>query len=191
MILGKPNQFVRAEWTIAGALNGIGSATWFLAVIGVLVAAALAALAFFGSTLFGLRIRSTGERPGLARDVQSSLLSCTIVGLGIANMLAALAGAMFAQRSFSADVNMGAGTTVSGLSAVLLGYVLAGRCERVSVQLACVAVGALLCRCVLFVALEMGVPAQAFRLVSAALLFVLFAATRWSTALSFREIRWR
>ncbi|MBS0203956.1 MAG: hypothetical protein JSS49_13710 [Planctomycetes bacterium] len=190
-ILRKPNQFVETKWTLTGPLSGTVPSLILCSAVGLTVAAGVAVLAIFGSSLLGLRLRAVGEKPNLARDLRTTLFSCTVIGLAIANSFAGIAGAFFAQRSFSADVNMGIGITISGLSAVVLGCLFAGKREAPVQQLICIVLAAILCRTVLFVSLEMGVPAEAFRLVAAGLLFSVFAAANLLSFSPIRNIRWK
>ena len=81
---------------------------------------ALAVLVFFYSR-FGLRIRGVGINPsaqGLSRREQ---LVRVAVGLGLANALAGIGGALVCQYQSFVDVNMGIGVTVGAFAALFLG----------------------------------------------------------------------
>ena len=94
-----------------------------LAAINVIVGAGV--LWFLG-TQHGLAMRAIGSSPSMAKAQGINVKVYTLVGLGLANLFAALGGAMLAQNQGFADVNMGFGVLVNGLAALLLGEAVLG-----------------------------------------------------------------
>src|SRR5579884_228828 len=127
LILSKPNQYIEPSNTLVGNITGVTGAwhlfAWLLAIwagVGIFVIK-------FSSSIWGLRLRAVGENTLLARDLNISETGYTFGGLAIANGIVGLAGAMFVQRSFSADINMGLGITIAGLAGLILGLIIASR----------------------------------------------------------------
>lgn len=98
-----------------------------VAVFGALFVVVLVGLWWFLQTEKGTALRAVGANPVLAPALGISVWTWTIVGLAIANGLAALAGALLVQQQGFADIGMGFGVLVSGLAAVVIGETLIGR----------------------------------------------------------------
>ncbi|MBT7955705.1 MAG: ABC transporter permease [Rhodospirillaceae bacterium] len=96
-------------------------------VIMVLVIAAI--LFWFFKTEIGMAMRAVGANLNMASAQGINTWAYTIVGLGIANALNGLAGAVLVQQQGYADVNMGLGILIDGLAAVIIGETLLGRHE--------------------------------------------------------------
>jgi putative ABC transport system permease protein len=103
-----------------------------------------------------------------------------VLSLMLANGLTALSGALVVQIQGFADVNMGTGTFVAGVGAVLLGELLlrpaGSKLLRITL---CVLAGTLLYRFVLVAALRLGLPAADLRGATALTLLAAVAAQRW------------
>jgi putative ABC transport system permease protein len=124
---------------------------------------------FFLRTELGLGLRAAGSNPKMARAKGINDQHMIQLGLGISNAYVALAGALFAQTQFFADVNMGIGTIVFGLAAVILGEALLPIRTLKQTLFACV-IGAILYRSVIAIALnthEFGLQASDLQLVTA------------------------
>lgn len=98
-----------------------------LAVFGGLMAVAIAGLVWFLKTEKGTALRAVGANPTLAPALGISVWTWTIVGLMIANGLAALSGALLVQRQGFAEIGMGFGILITGLAAMVIGETILGR----------------------------------------------------------------
>jgi len=78
-----------------------------------------------------------------------------IIGLCISNALVGLSGALFAQYSGFADVNMGLGTVVSGLACVIIGISII-KMPTIFWRTIAVIVGSLIYRFLMIIALRYG-----------------------------------
>jgi putative ABC transport system permease protein len=78
----------------------------------------------FLQSQIGLGLRATGANPIMARAQGVNTNSMKLLGVSLSNGFVALGGALFAQSSGFADVNMGFGTIIIGLSSVIIGEVL-------------------------------------------------------------------
>jgi putative tryptophan/tyrosine transport system permease protein len=119
-IMGRPNIPLLGEKTIMSNWTGIPPYI-ILCVITVIISIFIY---WFLSTRLGLAIRATGSNSKMARAQGINDHAMIILGLSASNGLIALGGALFAQASGFADVNMGQGTIIYGLAALIIGEVL-------------------------------------------------------------------
>ena len=202
-VLGTPTRSVVGFDSIfSGFVDGPGrdADVTMSILLGALVVAVLAAFAVFLKTEIGLAIRASGFNPQMVRSQGVDDRRVLVLSLALANGLAGLSGNLMVQVQGFADVNVGTGTFVSGVGAVLLGsLVLNPSGSKVIRSVAAVLVGTLLYRFVLVGALRLGLPAGDLRGVTAITLVVAVAAqayvapairryqaavrsSRWSTA---------
>jgi len=125
-IMGRPNIPLLTEATILTPFYDLGLPAFFVrpAFLAVLVVIAVAGLAWFLATDFGLAMRATGANPKMARAQGVSTERYIYVGMALSNGMVGLAGALFAQTNGFADVTSGVGTIVVGLAAVIVGETL-------------------------------------------------------------------
>jgi putative ABC transport system permease protein len=180
LLMRQPNKFIDPRYTLIGDVSGSagprGMALWSLCI--VILTGFL--LSVFSQTIWGLRLRAIGENPLLAQDLGLSRAKYTLLGLAVANGLIGVAGALFAQRSYSADINMGVGITIAGLAGLLLGLLFAAETRRIWLIISFITLGCIVYKGLFFVSLELGIPPEAFRLLSSSLLvaaFMLFSRT--------------
>lgn len=125
----------------------------------VLLAATVAAVLFlvnrFLATGYGMSMRAAGANPSMAAANGIDVGRMKLVGLGIANALTALAGALFAQIFGAADAYMGIGVIIIGLAAVIVGTTLFPSRTILQALFACI-FGAVLYRFVVAIALNAG-----------------------------------
>jgi putative ABC transport system permease protein len=182
-ILDMPTVSIDTSSTLFGAFGSLSGTRADLATAGVMaavVALVFAAFGLFLRTELGLAMRATGVNTRMARSQGVNDRALTVLVLVIANALAGLGAGLAVQYQGYADVNMGAGTFVSGVGAVLLGELLlrptASRLLRI---LACVLVGTLAYRLILVGALRAGLPAGDLKGITALTLIVAIAAERY------------
>lgn len=123
--------------------------------LAIIVIAVTCLLAWFFKTQLGLALRATGSNSRMAEAQGISVSRMTHFGLALANALVALGGAFFAQINNFAEVNMGVGTIIIGLAALIMGEaILTARTIWHGLGL-CIA-GSILYRCVIAMALNVG-----------------------------------
>ena len=93
-------------------------------IFGLLVIVVLLILYWFLRTEIGLAVRATGKNDQMVRATGLNHHLMIIIGLMVANGLAALAGSMVVQQFGFADVSLGFGLIIRGLAAVIIGEVL-------------------------------------------------------------------
>ena len=189
-ILGKPNQFLENTQTLVGNVTGEKYNIELLCYLAVIVVAVIFLLNIFSETIWGLRIKAVGENPVIAKSITKNETGYYLFLLALSNGIVATSGALFLQRSFSTDINMGVGQTIVGLTGMMIGLLLASSTRKTYLILLLIALGSILYKGVMFATLEFGLPAELFRLVSAAILVVLFFVMRTSKLNILKGLRW-
>ena len=144
-----------------------GGFEWSSIIIGVIIAAVIIALMYgFLNTRKGFALRATGDNEEMVRAYGISSDNMKLLGLAVSNGLVGLAGGMLAQYQGYSDVGMGVGMVVIGLASVIIGEVIVGTRSLIR-RLIAVALGAVLYRMVIAIALYIGMPPTDLKLVSA------------------------
>jgi putative tryptophan/tyrosine transport system permease protein len=174
-IMGKSNvSLLRANTLIISVQRALGLSADLAALLLCALLAVLCGLFLFWflRTDFGLALRATGNNPAMITALGVDTRSMKLFGLGLANGLVALAGALIAQYQGFADASMGIGSLVVGIAAVIIGESLVGR-RSLAWTLGGVALGSIVYRLVIALALRVGLNPLDLKLVTA--LFVLAA----------------
>nr|VFJ57587.1 MAG: putative ABC transport system permease protein [Candidatus Kentron sp. FW] len=190
LLLDSPNLPLNIELMPFAAQSGVERAAplalWLVGTVVLLILF----FSWFANTTLGLTLRALGENPLLARPLGFTETRATFIGLALANGLVGLAGGLFVLRLYAADINMGIGITITGLAGMVLGLLIVGSAFRPWQLLTSVVVGAMIYKLLLFAALELGMPAQSFRLVSAIILAVAFLGIRHVSKDILGGLRW-
>lgn len=142
-------------------------------------------LDWFLYTDFGLALRATGDNERMIRSFGVNTHTTTIVGVGLANGLVALAGALVAQHQAFADSSMGVGMIVVGLASVIIGETLFGS-RTVIVATLAVTLGAIVYRLIYALALQVKwLDSSDMKLITA--IVVIFALTLPMLRNSFKQ----
>jgi putative ABC transport system permease protein len=190
LILGKPNLFLEPKLTLVGDISGISGTVILLFWLIFFCVAIIIGLSIFSGSIWGLRSRAIGENPLLAHDLGTSESKYTVLGLALANGLVGFAGALFSQRSFSADINMGIGVTITGLAGIILGLLFTATRRKQYIILFGILIGSILHKTAIFMTLEIGIPAESFRLISSLVLVSIFFVVRKSNIEFLKGLRW-
>lgn len=124
----------------------------------------------FLNTRLGFALRATGDNEYMVRASGVNSNSMKLMGLALSNGFVGLAGGMLAQYQSFADVGMGTGMVVIGLASVIIGetiFEVFSKNLPLLAKLLAVSVGAVIYRIVLAVALNLGLPSNDFKLISA------------------------
>jgi len=154
----------------------------------VLVGALGLALNWLLHTDLGLALRATGDNEKMVRAQGIDADRMRLVGLGLANALAATSGALVAQYQSFADVQMGLGMIVAGLAAVIIGETLL-RPRGVGMTILAVVVGSVLYRGVIAAALFIGLGPTDMRLVTSLIVILALAVPRLRQAIMPRPVQ--
>ena len=144
-----------------------------------LAAVIIAVLYWYFGTEQGSAIRATGSNPAMSRAQGINIDTMKVLGLAISNALVALAGGLMAQYQGFSDINMGRGSIVIGLAAVIIGEVL---CDAVfrkgsnfGVRLGFIVLGGVVYYLVVGVVLWMKLPSNDLKLFTAVVVAVFLA----------------
>ena len=175
-IQGKANINLSSRTTIYSMMeDAMGDFKWSSIVLGVLIAAVIIFLMYgFLKTRLGFALRATGDNEDMVRAAGISSDRMKLLGLSVSNGLVGLAGGMLAQYQGYSDVGMGTGMVVIGLASVIIGEVLFGT-RSLMQRLIAVALGAVVYRMVIGVALYLGMPPTDLKLVSAVIVTIALA----------------
>jgi putative ABC transport system permease protein len=178
-IMGRPNVALLGQESAISKLQDLLTVTMgldmnlgHLVILSVFILGAVILLYGFLSSHLGLALRATGSNPTMARAQGISDQKMILLGLALSNGLVAFGGALFAQTSGFADVNLGVGTIIIGLAAVIIGETFLPP-NRIYKAIAGVVLGALVYRLIIAFALRgssLGLQASDLNLVTATLL---------------------
>jgi putative ABC transport system permease protein len=189
IILNKPNQnLVNESEFFSSSLYNNSIYLFILLILTVLIIILL--FQILGNSIWGLRLRAIGENNLLSKDLNLSEKKYFVIGLGLANSLVALSGILFIQRSYSVDINMGIGQTITGLIAMILGLILIMKSRRIWLSVLMIIVGAVIHKAIILITLELGFPAESFRLVSAILIIALFVVMKKLDTNLLKGLKW-
>jgi putative tryptophan/tyrosine transport system permease protein len=181
-VMGRSNISLLDRSTFVSRLHAMVPATaaWpsdvsFGLVFLVLTLVLGTSFAWFLRTDFGTAMRAAGDNPAMITAQGVDRRGMVELALALANGLVAFSGALIAQYQGFADVTMGVGTLVAGMAAVILGETLKPRRWRLGATIAMVAVGAVVFRGLIAVALRIGLNPVDLKLATAAFVLVTLA----------------
>ena len=182
-IMGKSNQAVNVmQYKLVASLRYVtGEGNWIFFLKLILAALILIALCywFFGTEL-GASIRATGCNEQMARAQGINTGFNKVLALMISNGLVGLCGGIYAQYQGAADVNMGRGSIVIGLAAVIIGEAIFGRIFRnFALRLLAVIFGSILYYLVLQIVIWMGIDTDLLKMLSAIVVALFLAFPYW------------
>ncbi len=181
-VMGRSNISLLDRSTVATRLHALFPATagWpsdlsFGAVFLLLTILLGVTITWFLRTDFGTAMRAAGDNPAMIIAQGVDRRGMVELALALANGLVAFSGALIAQYQGFADVTMGVGTLVAGMAAVILGETLKPRAWRLGATIAMVAVGAIVFRGLIAVALRVGLSPIDLKLATAAFVLATLA----------------
>lgn len=172
----------RSEKLLATWLSVLAFAA-FVLIAGVIVY-------WFLGTSFGVSIRATGDNELMARSQGINTGVTKIVGLMISNGMVALCGTLVAQYQGFSDISMGIGLIVAGLASVIVGQAIFGMTAVWQAVLAA-ALGSVIYRGVIQIALNNGANPNDMKLISAVLVILALVLPQWGPLKNMRRQRRR
>ncbi|MEA5005275.1 MAG: hypothetical protein VB022_02570 [Rikenellaceae bacterium] len=174
-IMGKSNLPLMSQETLVSLAGNISfipdNDTAVLVVILAFVALIGIALYLFFKTNLGTAMRATGNNPQMIRALGVNTGLMITLGLGMANALIALSGAILAQYQGFADVQMGIGMMVWGLASVIIGEAIIGG-GSVGMLIIGSIMGSVIFRLLVAVALRLGMNPNDLKLITALFVFI-------------------
>jgi len=164
-LLNEPTIFTGFSAALHGWLAALGGvelsryANNLLAIgmVGLLVVLVKLLFDWLMRTEIGLALKATGDNRQMMRALGINPDWMILLGLGLANALVGLSGAIFAQYQGFADINMGVGLIIAGLAAVILGETFF-RPRRVATASLAVVLGMVIYRLAITAALNVSIP---------------------------------
>lgn len=148
----------------------------------IITVCVIALLYWFFGTEKGSAIRATGANQAMARAQGIDTRACNVLGLMLSNGLVAFSGALLAQYQGSSDINMGRGSIVIGLAAVIIGEVIFGKLfGNFALKLLAVSFGAIIYYFVLQIVLQLGLNTNDLKLITAAIVALFLAVPYWKS----------
>ena len=179
-IMGKANQAINVDkFNLLVSLRrvkGVALTQNTLFIVAIMIIILIAVLYWFFGTELGCSLRATGCNPSMSRAQGINTDRNKVLGLMLSNGLVALSGALLTQYQGFADINMGRGSIVIGLAAVIIGEAIFSRIFRnFALKLLSVVFGSILYYLVLQVVIWMGIDTDLLKMLSA-LVVALFLA---------------
>ena len=162
------------HWLIPATAQWSDDASLGLLFFAIVVAVG-SLITWYLRTDFGMAMRAVGDNPAMITAQGVDKRRMTELGLAIANGLVAFSGALMAQQQGFADVTMGVGALIAGMAAVIMGETLLMNRKGIGISIAMVAVGSVLFRAMVAVALRMGLNPIDLKLITAVFVLVALA----------------
>ena len=143
-----------------------------LIILVIIVAIVKILLDLYLKTRSGYLLQAVGDNESLVTALAKDKGLVKIIGLALANGLAALAGAVYCQKNGNFAIEMGTGTMVIGLANVIIGTKLFQKVGILKSTTA-VIIGSIIYRGCVSLAISLGMKASDLKLITAALLLVI------------------
>lgn len=183
-IMGKANQAINVDkYNLLVSLRRVKGVTLTqntLFIVAIMILLLIAVLYWFFGTELGCSLRATGCNPSMSRAQGINTDFNKVLGLMLSNGLVALSGALLTQYQGFADINMGRGSIVIGLAAVIIGEAIFSRIFRnFALKLLSVVFGSILYYLVLQVVIWMGIDTDLLKMLSAIVVALFLAFPYW------------
>ena len=151
-----------------------------LILLAIIVVAIIGILYWLFGTELGSGLRATGANANMARAQGINTNRNKVLGLVISNGLVAVSGALLAQYSGGATIDMGKGGIVIGLAAIIIGEVLLDKLFRnFALKLLTCVIGAILYYVVITFVLRLGLQSSDLNLLTALVVALFLAIPYW------------
>ena len=183
-IMGKANQAINVDkFNLLVSLRrvkGVALTQNTLFIVAIMIIILIAVLYWFFGTELGCSLRATGCNPSMSRAQGINTDRNKVLGLMLSNGLVALSGALLTQYQGFADINMGRGSIVIGLAAVIIGEAIFSRIFRnFALRLLSVAFGSIIYYLVLQIVIWMGIDTDLLKMLSALVVAFFLAFPYW------------
>ena len=183
-IMGKANQAINVDkFNLLVSLRrvkGVALTQNTLFIVAIMIIILIAVLYWFFGTELGCSLRATGCNPSMSRAQGINTDRNKVLGLMLSNGLVALSGALLTQYQGFADINMGRGSIVIGLAAVIIGEAIFSRIFRnFALKLLSVVFGSILYYLVLQIVIWMGIDTDLLKMLSAFVVAFFLAFPYW------------
>ncbi|WP_417417985.1 ABC transporter permease [Hoeflea sp.] len=179
-IMSGPNKPLLQVDSVFDSFDWVGLPGYIInpIILGVIVLVFKLALDAFLSTGWGISMRAAGANPAMAEANGVNVGNMKLFGVGAANAMTAISGALFAQIFGASDAYMGIGVIIIGLASVIVGMSVLPSRTIFLATLACV-IGATLYRFAVALALNadfLGFQASDVQVITAVLVMIALIA---------------
>lgn len=143
----------------------------------LIVALVFLVLRWFLSSRLGMFLRATGNNSSFVTSMGGNFNLCKIIGLSIANALAALSGCLIMQNQLFVDIGMTSGIVVLGFSVSILGITFASKTHLIS-PLIWIIIAGIVYQGIIGLALQINFHPNYLKAIMAAILAVILIADR-------------
>ncbi len=179
-LLGKKTVFTYFDELFSGF--GSNSRVVSEVILGALVCAVvIGAMYWFFGTEIGYAIRATGSNKNMVCAMGINVGMMQIIALSLSNGLVAFSGALVSQSQGYADINMGVGTLVCGLAAIIIGETFVKDDCNFAIKLIFAVVGSIIYRLVITLALQIGMNPSDLKLFTAIIVAVALSVPKFIT----------
>lgn len=151
--------------------NTLGNYTAVI-ILFVIVIIVKVLLDLYMKTRSGYLLRAVGDNDTLVTSLAKDKGSVKILGLALANGLAALAGCVYCQQKGFFEISIGTGTIVLGLASVIIGTKMFARFGKLKTTTA-VILGTIMYKACVSIAMAMGLKTIYMKLITALLFLVI------------------
>ena len=162
-IMGKANFGLLNQTTLFSQIKALGiPSKWAGLSVGIvfIIILIIVIYCFFGTEI-GCALRATGNNPDMVKAMGSNTKAYIVLGLVVGNGLVGMSGALLAQYQGYADIQMGQGTIVIGLAAIMIGEVLFSKKSYMH-RLTGVVIGSIVYRIIIAFVLRISLNADLF-----------------------------
>jgi len=155
----------------------------------IIVSIVFAFLYLLLKTNIGLQLRALGDSETTAKNVNLNIKKLNIIGLGISNGIAGIAGCIISQYQGFVDITMGAGLVIIGLASIIIGEILL-KPKNVFTLLLSGVIGMIIYQGIITIALRLGLPSTDMKIATVILtiLFIFVEKFRESSVVIDRQI---
>lgn len=166
-IAGSANVALYSRKTIFGSPL-LAESTTVILILAAIVLMVKIAMDMYMNTKSGLLLRAVGDNETLVTSIAKDKGYVKIVGLSMANALAALSGSVYCQQNGFFEISSGTGTIVIGLASVIIGTRVLKNVRFVKATTA-VIFGSLVYKACVAIAIAAGLESQDLKLIIATL----------------------
>jgi len=126
---------------------------------------------WFLQTEFGLWFRATGNNEVTAQSFSINTKLTKFIGIGLSNGLVGFAGGLITQYQGFSDINMGVGTVILSLAALMLGEALTSK-NKIPILTFVIVIGAILYQLIVNIALQLGLAGSDLKFITALIVII-------------------
>lgn len=188
-IMGTSNLSLIKMRTLWISDYSVSSQYYNLAISFIIIAIIFLFLYLLLKTNIGLKLRAIGDSEPTAKNINLNIKKLNLIGLGISNGVAGIAGCIIAQYQGFVDITMGTGLVIIGLASIIIGEILL-KPQNVFTLLLSGVVGMIIYQGIITIALRIGLPSTDMKIATVVItiLFIFIERVRKKSIAIDRQI---